>query len=165
MTSERSLTEYEQDIIDNIEEYGCQVTSVFDPDGNDPGFAYSIGFAKTVAQPEVIIFGLATKLMHSMINGILEQCRSGLKLSDGVVVDDLLEGFQCVVKEVHASQIEEGYFNSSMWFHSREFGAELTEALQIFWPGAQDRKFPWDAGSSDYVRTMQPALYEPRMKT
>jgi len=52
------LTEYEQDIVDNVEEHGWQATYVFDPDGDEPTFAYSIGFPKTLNCPDFIIIGL-----------------------------------------------------------------------------------------------------------
>jgi len=163
MTSSKPLTDYEQGIVDNVQQYGCHITFVFDEKGEDPDFSYSIGFRKTVNQAEVIIFGLDRDLMHSMINNLLEQCQGGLELKEGAIISGLLEGHQCVARKVHASQIDEGYFNSSMWFHEREFGAELTEAMQIVWPDAYDGKFPWDHDSSEDVRVAQPALYEPRL--
>lgn len=163
MTADRALSESHQRLVDSVEQHGCQILFVFDADGDDPDFAYSVGFRKTVGQPEVIIFGLKKELMHSMINGLLEQCRNGLQLVENGLIDDLIEGFQCVAKKVHPSQIEEGYFNSSMWFHNLEFGGELTEVFQIVWPGAQDGKFPWDEGCSNYVQDVQTALYKPRL--
>ena len=163
MNQARPLTDYEQAILDNVEQFGCQVTSVFTPDGVGPGFSYSIGFKKTVQQPEVIIFGLSSELMHSMINNLLEQCRQGLILNDGVSIDGLLSGFQCIARKVHPNQIETEYFNSSMWYHKRAFGSELVDAVQIVWPGAVDGKFPWEKGSSDYVQEMQPPLYQPSL--
>ena len=63
---------------------------VFDPDGKQPDFAYSIGFKETVSQPEAIIFGLPRDVMKAMINETLHQCRKGLALSDGAVIEGLL---------------------------------------------------------------------------
>ncbi|MEM8917831.1 MAG: DUF4262 domain-containing protein [Pseudomonadota bacterium] len=162
MSGHRELNEFEQRLIDNVEEHGCQVNLVFDDKGKKPDFAYSIGFAKTVGQPEVIIFGLNRKLMQSMINEVLRQCREeGLVLTEDLAISELIEGFDCIAKKVHPSQIEEGYFNSSMWYHVQEFGSELSEAYQIVWPGAQQGLYPWENDCAEDVIEAQPALYKP----
>jgi hypothetical protein len=164
MTIVPTLNEFEQQLLDNVEQHGCQVNWVFDDKGREPDFAYSVGFRKTVGQPEVIIFGLKRKLMLSMINETLRQCREdGLQLSEGAVIADLIEGFDCIARRVHPSQIDEGYFNSSMWFHEREFGSELSEAFQLVWPGAVHGLYPWDEDCSADVIEQQPALYEPKV--
>ncbi|MEP2103471.1 MAG: DUF4262 domain-containing protein [Parasphingorhabdus sp.] len=164
MTDARELNEFEQRLLENVDQHGCQVNWVFDENGEDPDFAYSVGFRKTASQPEVIVFGLKRELMLYMVNETLRQCREeGLKLSEGIVVSDLIEGFDCIARRVHPSQIDEGYFNSSMWFHEREFGSELSEAFQIVWPGALEGLYPWDEGCSEETIEAQPALYEPRL--
>ena len=153
-------TEYEQQILENVATYGCHVTMVFDPDGDEPGFAYSAGFAETVDQPEVIVFGLPNETMHFMVNETLRQCRDGFRLKDWVEIDGLLEGHRCIARAVNPSFIIGDYFNSAMWLRRRLTGEQMTEAMQIVWPGAVDGLFPWDSGSSDIVREYQPALYE-----
>jgi len=62
------MKEYERNILKNIEEHGCSVTSVVDPDEKEPSFTYSIGIAKSSGAPEVIVFGLNTKLSGWMVN-------------------------------------------------------------------------------------------------
>ncbi len=164
MTADRALSESEQRLIDNVEQHGCSINFIFDAKGIEPDFAYSVGFRKTAHQPEVIIFGLKREVMLSMINETLRQCQEdGLRLSEGVVISDLIEGFDCIARRVHPSQIDEGYFNSSMWFHKREFGSELSEVFQLVWPGAINGLYPWDEGCSNDVMEQQPALYEPKV--
>tara|TARA_R110002033_G_scaffold64386_11_gene115361 strand:+ start:513 stop:1013 length:501 start_codon:yes stop_codon:yes gene_type:complete len=164
MTTDRALSESHQRLIDNVEQHGCQVNWVFDDKDIEPDFAYSVGFRKTVDQPEVIIFGLKRKLMLSMINETLRQCQEdALQLVEGAAIADLIEGFDCIARRVHPSQIDDGYFNSSMWFHEREFGSELSEAFQLVWPGAINGLYPWDEGCSEDVIAEQPALYEPKV--
>lgn len=162
MSVQQTHNEFETKLIQNIEKHGCQVNYVFDPDGIDPDFSYSIGFPKSLGQPEVIIFGLPTKLMHSVINNVRDQCREGLRLSDGGVVEALLEGHVCTLKAVHKSQLVADYFGSAIWYHRDQLGTEMTEAFQIVWPGALNSLFPWDEGCSPDVIEAQPALYEPR---
>jgi len=159
-----TLTEYEQSILDNVERTGCHVTVVFDPEDNDPGFAYSVGFSDTVGQPEVIVFGLPTEMMGFMINETLRKCRSGMHMADGAVVEGLLKGHVCVTRTVAPENIDRDHFNSAMWYQRRS-GAQMSEAFQIVWPGARDGLFPWDEGCSESVREAQPALYKRRLNS
>lgn len=160
MSAARELNQFEEGILNNIRDSGCHITGVFDPDGEAPGFAYSVGFTETVGQPEVIVFGLDFQLMAAMINETLDQCRKGLVLSDGLRIADLLDGFECIARLVPAENIVVDYLNSAMWFHKRRTGEELSKAYQIVWPGAADGLFPWDDGSAQIVIDCQPALYE-----
>jgi hypothetical protein len=163
--SAQSLTEYEIKILDNVQRSGCHITSVFDPDGEDPTFTYSAGFMKTVGQPEIICFGLSTEIMGFMINETLDQCSGGLELIEGVRIRGLLEGHDVIGKRIPQHRIEREYFNSAMWYHKHEFGTDLTEAIQLVWPGSGNGLFPWEADCSQDVIDLQPALYEPRLNS
>lgn len=153
------LTEFEQRIVANVEQYGCHVMHVFDPEGIEEAFSYSIGFPVSVSQPEVIAFGLSSKLMHSMINELHRQCREGLLMADGLRVSDLIEGYDCELRSVPPKRIVADHFGSGMWFHRHQIGQAMTEAFQIVWPGAVNGLFPWEAGASQDVINAQPALY------
>jgi hypothetical protein len=156
------LSDHEQKIIDCIDEHGWFCTSVF---GDEPGdtFSYSVGFSKTLSAPECIIFGLPTKLMHSMLWTVFRQIRDGAVLSDGARWSGLIEGFDCISRPVYPSRITREHFNSALWYwgNPTDRGAEL-QAFQMFWPGAGDGLFPWETNSSKIVRDRQPALYLPR---
>ena len=159
--SERPLSEFEQRIFENSEKSGCQVNTIFDPDGEEPTFSYSIGFPVTVNQPEVIVFGLKNEVMHGMINALLDKCRQGLTLRDGLVIDDLLDGYNCVARAVVNDYIVDDYFASAIWYEKYRTGDEMKEAYQIVWPGVHQRMFPWDEGCDQLVIDCQPALYHP----
>jgi hypothetical protein len=159
MTAQRALSDYEQDILDNVARTGCHITVVVDPDQQDPPFAYSVGFKETAGQPEVIVLGLSTDMMTFMINETLDQCEAGLVLSDGVEIDGLLRGHKVIGRAVAARFIVPGYFNSAIWYERRRRGRALESAIQLVWPGAQDGLFPWDEGCDQEVRDLQPALY------
>lgn len=160
MKSEADLSSFERKIVENVREHGCQVNFIFDPDGEEPGFSYSIGFPQTVDQPEVITFGLPMNVMKFMINDTLRQCRAGLSLADWVVVDGLLEGHRCILREVRKENIVPEYVNSAMWYHRWSMGTPLGAVMQLVWPGAVDGLFPWEAGCAENVRSLQPALYQ-----
>jgi hypothetical protein len=154
------LTEFEQQIVANVEQYGCHIMHVFDPDGVEENFSYSIGFPVSVSQSDVIVFGLDQKLMHSMINEMHRQCREGLAMQDGLRVSDLLEGFDCELRSVRPENLVAEYFGSAMWYLRIQTGHKLTGAFQIVWPGSVNGLFPWDEGVSQDVIDAQPALYE-----
>jgi hypothetical protein len=157
----RELDDFELRILENIEEHGCQINHVFDPKGDLPGKSYSIGFPKTCGQPEVISFGLRVEVMKFMINDLARQCRDdGLKLKDGLIVSDLLEGFDCVLREIRTENIIVDHFASAMWYSNYEFDKDMTEAFQIVWPSSVTGLFPWDEGVAQEVIDAQPALYE-----
>lgn len=157
------LDSYERNILDHVAAFGCSVTNVFDPDGDSPSFSYSIGFTKSVDQPEVIVFGLDTTLMHRMINETLRLCQAGLDLEEGGRIAGVLDGFDVVSRAIPTERITRGHFNSAMWYHRREFGSELTRAMQLVWPSSKTGLFPWQPDCHQSVIDAQPALYEPRL--
>ena len=159
MTPQRALSDYEQDILDNVARTGCHINIVIDPDQQEPPFAYSVGFRETAGQPEVIVFGLSTEMMTFMINETLNQCEAGLVLSDGVELDGLLRAHKVVGREVATRFIIRDYLNSAIWYERRQTGRALDRVIQLVWPGAQDGLFPWDKGCDQQVRDLQPALY------
>jgi Domain of unknown function (DUF4262) len=155
------LDTHEQQVIDNILEHGCQVQLVFDPDGKMPNFSYSIGFPVSVGQPEVIVYGLRSELMHSIVNSIRRQCADGLVLADGTSVSGLLEGYDCVLRHVTDSKAIKDHFGWAIWYHRSQRHVHLAEAYQIVWPGAEQGLYPWEDGCDEYVTSQQPALYQP----
>lgn len=157
--------EFERRIIENVREHGCQVNFIFDPQSEQPDFGYSIGFKETVDQPEVIVFGLPLKIVQFMVDQTLRECKSGLVLTDGAIIEGLLEGHKCIARTVHPSQIIEDYLNSAIWYHEARTGERLADVVQIVWPGAVDGLFPWDEGCDAHVIALQPALYEARLNS
>lgn len=160
MSEATKLSDFEKRIISNIEQHGCQVNHVFDPDGNDPGFSYSIGFPTSVGQPEAIVFGLRSEVMHFMINELLDQCEAGLIMSDGGRVSGLLEGVDCELREVIPAKIKVENFSSAIWYARACIGEPMKRAFQVVWPGAVDKLYPWDEGADREVVRLQPQLYE-----
>jgi hypothetical protein len=156
------LDDYEQSIIDNIEQHGWYCVMV--TDGNpDTSFAYSVGFWKTLDSPECIVFGQPADLMHSMLWRVFRQIKGGAVLADGTRWSNLIEGFDCISRPVHPEQMKREHFNSALWYWGdpAERGDTL-KAYQLFWPGARDGLFSWESGCSQIVREVQPTLYLPR---
>ncbi len=162
MTTDVGLTVYETGLLQSIEDHDLQVIHVFDPHGVEVAFSYSAGLPISVGQPDVIIFGLPKDLMHFMINEVAKRCGDGLTLSDGCVLDGLIEDYPCVVRQVSSENVVAEYFNSAMWVHQRAFGTPMEKAFQVVWPGKTRGLFPWDIGCNDAVMAAQPPLYQSR---
>ena len=157
---QRPLSEIEQKIANDVQRHGCSIMSVFDPEGEEPDFSYSIGFPEKLAQPEVIVFSLPKNLRASMINELYRQMSAeGLVMHDGQRVSDLLVGHDCILREVRNGEAIAEHFGSAIWYSRRFHDRELQQAFQIVWPGAQQGLFPWEEGCSQAVIDDQPALY------
>jgi len=162
------LSKAERKIVDNVHKHGCHIWGVFDPDGADPTFAYSVGFTRTMERvnrpniPEVIAFGLPNDVYGPAINDLLAMCAAGFQLAEGERITQFFGDYDCVVRMVHESWIEETYFNSAMWYHRTQMGREFQSAAMLVWP--DDRHvFPWEEGCADWVCAAQPPLYLPRL--
>lgn len=157
-----SLTELEQSILDNVEQYGCHLNGVFDPDGKEPDFCYSTGFTSSVDQSEVIMFGLELTLMQTLLNDTLELCRQGFDITDNAQTDELIDGYSCVFRRVLPEWITPEFWGSAIWYNCNHLRRGLDHAVQLVWPDESNR-FPWEEGVSDGYVDAQPALYEPRL--
>lgn len=154
-----ALKPYFQKMVDSIAEHGWYAISVL-ADDKGPGFTYSVGFWEALNAPDVIIFGLPSKLMHNMLWEVFRQVRDGRAMTDGARWSGLIEGFDCISRPVHNSQIP-NHMLSSSWYKEYRTGSEDIDAYQMFWPGKNDGLFPWEPGCAEIVRDSQPALYLP----
>ena len=146
------MNTYEKNLLSHIEKYGCSVTSVFDPEGDEPPFTYSIGIAKSAAAPELIIVGLKSELSHWLVNEYNRRVRGGETFVPGATYRGFLEGHEVQFVEV-AEEHREGYMLSACWLH----GGPSFEALQMVWPSTSGA-WPWDPELPDSLRQSQPLL-------
>ena len=160
MSGDRSLSEMEQIVVDDVRERGLHVMPIFFEDGRHPNYMHSIGFWESVDQPEVIVFGLRNDLMAVILTQLHGQCADGLIMADGTRVSNLVEGFDCVLRLIDDPQIVHDQFGWAVWYRALRQRKPMTEAYQVVWPGAQQGLFPWEPGCDQYVKDYQPALYE-----
>ncbi len=151
------LDDAERKVVDDVARYGFHSLNVGAGDG-EAQFRYSIGFWES-ASPDLIIFGLDPKLMHNMLWEMFRQIQAGNSLSEHKRYSDLIEGSDCIVRQVHASQLRE-YFGFGLWYRRHKGYDPMTlVAYQVFWPGAVQGLFPWEPGCVEEVRDFQPLLY------
>jgi hypothetical protein len=146
------MNEYEQNLLRHIEQFGCSVTSVFDPDEKEPPFSYSIGITKSCGAPELIIVGLNSKLGHAVVNLYNDKVRAGERFVPGVLYTGFLEGFPVQFSPV-TKENRESYMTSACWLH----GGPSFEALQLIWPNTEG-VWPWEPRASEWLRANQPLL-------
>lgn len=148
--------EYERRLIQIVRKHGWQVTSVFDAEGSEPDFSYSIGIFATLNSPEMIIFGLPKDAACAIINLYGRNIRDcGVSYRAGAFVADLIEGFDAFLIDVTASPRKEEFAKSAGWYYGRgDF-----PMIQLVWP-SKSGNWPWQAGQDALLRD-QPILAPP----
>lgn len=150
---------FEKDMLAKIEEYGWFAMQVFDPDGKDEPFTYSIGLTQTLNSPELIVFGLPKALMHDMLWQVFRQIKAGASVEHGKRWADIIEGYECVTVEATHPDLFKEYATSANWFWKDRGNEGHPPVFQLVWPGTGHRLFPWDEGCSQDVIDAQPKLW------
>ena len=153
------LDSEEQRVVDDVRRYGCHIVHVPADSADDVDFSYTVGLPVSVGQPEAIVFGIEPAVAQSALNEVLRQCRGGLRLSDGLRLSNLIEGFDCVARRIERPEAIRDHFGWALWYHYTQGGKPVSEAFQVVWPGALQGLFPWQAGCHASVCSLQPALY------
>ncbi len=79
-------------IQDNIREFGWHCRHVFDAEGERVDFSYSIGFEKSFGEPEIIVFGLKREISHAILSDIATDFRGGLSFEPNTRISGVVGG-------------------------------------------------------------------------
>ncbi|GAB7052225.1 DUF4262 domain-containing protein [Catenuloplanes indicus] len=138
----------ERTTADRIRRFGWTVTG--DPASN---LAYSTGLWHTFRAPEICVLGVPARLGRRIVTAVGNLIGDGDTLLDGERRDDVLTGYDVVVRAVRDG------------WHPRFFGAGLDfyrrtrmPMMQIVWPDRAGR-FPWEPGTDAGYRAAQPSLW------
>jgi hypothetical protein len=153
MTSQSNLSDARRKVVHDVNTFGWHVMQVTGRPGK-PGWSYSIGLFKNYKHPEVVIFGLDLKVMHSILNIVGRSVQAGSKFSDGDETRELLERFACTIRPVNDVWYAQ-LFGFARWF----YGEAAFPMLQVFWPDPAGR-FPWQSGFDASLLPFQPRLYD-----
>jgi hypothetical protein len=151
-----ALNEHEQWMVANVEEHGCAIISVFDPDHEIPDFAYSIGFPESLEQGDVLISGLDLDMMKRLINDAYALCRDGFRLADFARTSELFSSVDCVVREIAKEHLRGEYMTSALWYAESIQGEPFKSAYQLVWPDKAGL-FPWE---DDFAESLAGAQLE-----
>jgi Domain of unknown function (DUF4262) len=153
-----SLNEHEQWLVSNVDEHGCAIISVFDPEHEVPNFAYSIGFPRSLGQGDVLISGLDLDMMKRLLNDAFALCRAGLQLTDFARTSELFSSLDCVVREIAEEHIRGDFITSALWYTEKVCDQPFTSAFQLVWPDKAGL-FPWDEGFAENLIGAQLELW------
>ncbi len=117
-----------------------------------PIWAYTIGLAQSVGQPDVIVIGLPPQVMHAMVRTLANMALAGAELRHGLRTDDVLQGMPCELRAVDPAWLD------VMFMHARAvYGERPFSGLQCVWPDKQGR-LPHEDGFDEALRRRQPQL-------
>lgn len=139
-------------VLADVEKFGWHVVKILETD-DSPGWAFSIGLFQTFGHPEVVVFGLNHDLMHSIINSIGEDIRSGKNFEINRQYDELIEGYACTFKPVH--QI---WYATFLGYANWYYGNFDYPAIQCLWPD-KNNFFPWEPEFNSSWVWAQPLLF------
>jgi len=146
------MTDSDKKVLSDIDEFGCHVISVFDPDDVLPQFTYSVGVQKSSGEPEVVVFGLKSTLAKSVVNNYNSRVRAGERFEAGRQYADFLEGFMVFFEPVDRQHYKE-HFGYDLWL----YGGEDFAVLQLIWPTTSG-VWPWEPEASEWFKVNQPLL-------
>jgi len=152
------LDELEQRMVEKVDEHGCFIMAVFDPDHEIPDFAYSIGFSKSLGQGDVLISGLDLDMMKRLLNDAYALCRDGFRLADFVRTSELFSAIDCVVREIAEEHLRGEYMTSALWYAESIHGEPFMSAYQLVWPDKAGL-FPWEDGFAESLIGAQLELW------
>ncbi len=133
-----------QDIADNIREYGWHCLHVFPTEDAQEMFSYSIGFEESYGGPEILIFGLEREKAHALLNECAFVLKSGHKFVAEVNDENILSGGYSVVFK----KLKEEHFDNYVGTALRYYQNKRFEAFVMFLPDSKHR-FPWMRGYDD----------------
>ena len=147
------MDERELKVMQDVEKHGWHVIKVLG-DESGPAFAYSIGLFKSFQHPEVMIVGLASDTMHKIINNIGLDVKQGKTFQNGLLSDDILDGYTCALREVSLKHYKK-LVGWAIWFYD---GTNFP-LVQCVWPD-RHRHFPWERGCAQDIRDLQPTYFD-----
>jgi hypothetical protein len=147
------MNAYERTVLANVEKFGWHCTSVAPRSGEvGESFSYTVGLSQTFDSTELMVFGLASDVAHSIFSIFVDRLREGRPIPLDAPSDDLLKDYPCVFVPVPRPRYND-YVFSALWFYAeQEF-----QLHQLVYPDREGR-FPWHAAAASDFRHQQPVL-------
>lgn len=151
MVREVGENESEQKVIDDIATYGWHCVNIH-PEGEQVGYAFTIGLFQSYGHPELIIIGLPVKVAHQILATVADAARSSAPLDLTQSTDALINDYMCCFVEVPLTEYYE-HVGYCRWYY-RGNGFPL---YQVVWP-SREGFFPWHEQATAGFRAEQPVL-------
>lgn len=140
-------------VIHDVNDHGWHVVNIL-PENQTPGWAFTIGLEQSLKHPEIVVFGLDSKLAHPLLNDLGDAIRKGQVYEPGREYAGLLEGVQLTFRPVLPVWYRP-FLGTALWFND---GPSFS-TLQLLWPDKGNR-FPWQDGFDPDWSWAQPMLFE-----
>lgn len=134
-----SHADLHQNIASNIEKFGWHVTGVFDPEQNEPPFAYTVG-APSRNLPELIITGLDPRTGCVLINDLLRSIQEGTEIIKEDAPYTELANMPCYLRKLTRKQVMDCMTITCSYHEDKDF-----EVYQLVYPDPRGL-LPWQAG-------------------
>lgn len=142
--------EFYKKIDSDIDQFGLQVLHVLG-DETGPAFSYSIGLYKSYGHAEIIMIGLKQELMHTLINNMAHEIKSGKIYSANNFESDILHDFDCYIVNVDKSNYD--YLNQARVY----YGHDDFPVIQCIYPTVKGI-YPWENKWPESIKNLQPVL-------
>ncbi|OZG74652.1 hypothetical protein BTA51_06605 [Hahella sp. CCB-MM4] len=129
-------------IAEKIKKFGWYFQEVYgDTESGEQPFYYSIGFEKTLGQPELLMFGLPKKAAHSIMSHCFNLMKDGETLETEKPLSRVIKDpFNVWLKPIRKDCFDEYLGIAVDYYGNDNFRANL-----VFFPDKQ-HLFPWEEG-------------------
>ncbi|QXJ20538.1 DUF4262 domain-containing protein [Actinomadura graeca] len=146
------LDNFQLRTIVHISQYGWSVVLVH-PDGELPGWAYTIGLWHSHRSAELALFGGDVYEMEETLNALGRQTAEGDGPAEGERRDNVVRGRQAAFRMADVRWYD-ALFAGAVAFYRRP----PLPILQVAWPNPEGL-FPWQPGTDLAFRHSQPWLW------
>lgn len=141
-----------QKIKDDIARDGVSIISVMS-DGENPGFAYTVGLWETYKHPELITVGLPPQAAHGIFGEVMRM------LDKGEAIETMKRYDRLANLPLAFINVESKHKEQYMLMLDNHYGAESENihAMQMLWPDPKG-VLPYEAGYDSKYDEAQPML-------
>lgn len=136
----------------DIRRHGCHITAVFDPEGQDPSFAYSVGIMADTGAPEAIVIGPDPRAAGCLIQLYNWRVHAGEQFQRGTRYPGFLEDHPVYIEPAKPERVAEYTLGCGTYYRDRPYAV-----VQIIWP-TRGGLWPWSAGIAEEFQRLQPLL-------
>ncbi|CAG2082493.1 DUF4262 domain-containing protein [Xanthomonas euroxanthea] len=151
MVSSIGVDESERQLLDDVAEYGWHCIHIME-EGEQVGYSFTVGLYQTFGHPELIIFGLSSRVSHQILSIVADAARAGTPLHLSHPTDALINHYSCCFAEVPLSEYYEHVGFARWYYQGDDF-----PLYQIVWP-SKSGLFPWHPRASAEFRAAQPVF-------
>ena len=130
----------------------CAVPVAAVEDPPQPGYTYSIGFERSFAHAEVVIFGLPPVAARGLLEMLAIHLEAGGVLPDGMFVGLLDNDLPAALLPIDTEEYGSLFPGATAFYGGSDY-----RAAQFVWPD-KGGKMPWDEDYNHQLRVAQPVI-------